>query len=370
MANDEAELQRTPLYEEHRTLGGRMVAFGGWEMPVQYSGINDEHYAVRNEVGVFDVSHMGQIEVEGDDAFLFLQMLLPGDVADLGVGQVMYSVMCNEQGGVIDDLEICRLGEKKYLLVVNAGRIPHDVAWVRARAQPFSALEILDVSAQTAMLAVQGPRAEEVVATLTGDLAYDLGYFHCAQIEIDGKQLLISRTGYTGEDGFEIICPRDNIGTIWDQTLREGAKACGLGARDTLRTEMGFSLYGHELDEESNPFEAGLSWVLKLDKEENFVGKEALCLLKEEGKYLRRVGFKMIEKGIPRSEYTICDEAGNEIGVVTSGTHSPTLGIGIGMGRVKPGARKKGTSLLIDMRGKLRRAEVVSLPFVPSRVKR
>lgn len=370
MNAENGELKRTPLYRAHLAAGGRLVPFGGWEMPVQYSGINAEHRAVRSRVGVFDISHMGQIEVGGADGLAFLQYLFPGNIAQLEMGKVMYSVMCNERGGVIDDLAVYRLDEKKYLLVVNASRISADLEWVEERSTAFTAVEIGDVSLQKGMLAVQGPQAEELLADLLGNRVRAVAYYCSFQDEIDGMKIMVSRTGYTGEDGFEVICPAEQVGKMWHRIIEAGATPCGLGARDTLRTEMGYSLYGRELNEESNPLEAGLGWVLKLDKEEDFVGKQALLALQKEGKYRRRVGFKMSEKGIPRPQYSVCNEAGEQIGVVTSGTQSPTLEMGIGLARVEREARKRGTNLLIDMRGKLRRAEVVRLPFVPSRVKR
>lgn len=364
------EPRQTPLRAAHLQSGARLIEFGGWEMPVQYRGINEEHQAVRTRAGLFDVSHMGQILVKGPGGLAFLQHLLPPDLGSLAVGRLGYAVMCNERGGAVDDLLVYRLGELEYLLVVNASRLEQDLAWITQQVGPFSGVEIADRSPETGMLAVQGPLAAQVVEGLGGAAALRLNYLQCTAAVLAGEEVLISRSGYTGEDGFEILCSVGSLNRIWEGVRHQGAQPCGLGARDVLRTEMGYCLYGHELSAERTPFEAGLGWSVSLGKEGEFIGREALKTQWEQGGYERLVGLKLAEQGIPRPDYQVLDEGGAPVGRVSSGTYSPVLQRGIALAYVDPRYRSPGTRLLIDLRGKARRAEVVRLPFVPSRIKR
>ena len=269
-------LRRTPLYEVAVAEGGRMAPFGGWEMPVQFKGIRSEHWAVRQEVGLFDISHMGRIAISGERGLAFLDSLLPARVRELTIGQMLYAPLCNEQGGCVDDLVVYQLAQQEYLLVVNASRKAADWQWITSCAAGWSDVKIEDLSDEKGMVAVQGPRAAVLIEALAGPASVALEYYRCAVMEIAGIQALLSRNGYTGEDGFEIMCPADQVAELWAKLRAAGAQPCGLGARDTLRLEMGFCLYGSELNEQTTPLEAGLAWTLDLEKEANFVGAEAL----------------------------------------------------------------------------------------------
>ena len=368
MENKPERLQRTPLYEAAVAAGGRMVPFGGWEMPVQFKGIGVEHRAVREDVGLFDIGHMGQFSLSGAEATAFLNYLLPGKITQLHIGQMLYAPICNEEGGCIDDAVVYRLAKDEYLLVVNASRISEDWQWISRWAKGKANLQIADLSREKAMLALQGPRAESMLAQMVGGVVVDLGYYRCTKRAIDGCEVLLSRNGYTGEDGFELVCAADKVIDLWHKFTDAGAEPCGLGARDTLRTEMGFCLYGHELNEQITPLQAGLAWTLDMDKE--FIGSTALRAQREAGNYRRLRGFRMLERGIPRPEYAVLDERGLVIGEVTTGTHSPTLEMGIGLAYLDRGAGKIGRQIYIDVRGNKRLAEVVKLPFVSSGVKR
>ena len=363
-------LQRTPLYEVAVAEGGRMVPFGGWEMPVQFEGIRSEHWAVRREVGLFDISHMGRIAISGERGLAFLDSLLPARVRALTIGQMLYAPLCNEQGGCLDDLVVYRLADQDYLLVVNASRKAVDWQWITAHAAGWSAVQIEDLSDKQGMVAVQGPRAAALVEALAGPASAALGYYRCAEMEIAGIPALLSRNGYTGEDGFEMICSADQVAALWAKLRAAGAQPCGLGARDTLRLEMGFCLYGSELNEQTTPLEAGLAWTLDLEKEANFVGAEALRGQRTAGGYRRLRGFRMLERGIPRSDYPVFDQRGEQVGIVTSGTHSPVLGEGIGLAYLQRGVQKIGTEIYIDMKGRQQPAEVVKLPFVSADLKK
>ena len=292
-------LRRTPLYEVAVAEGGRMAPFGGWEMAVQFEGIRSEHWAVRREVGLFDISHMGRIAVSGERGLAFLDSLLPARVRELIIGQMLYAPLCNERGGCVDDLVVYRLAEQEYLLVVNASRKAADWQWITARAADWSNVLIEDLSDDKGMVAVQGPQAATLVESLAGPASVALGYYRCSVMEIAGIRALLSRNGYTGEDGFEIVCPADQVAALWAKLRAAGAQPCGLGARDTLRVEMGFCLYGRELNEQTTPLEAGLAWTLDLEKEANFVGAEALRAQRATGGYRRLRGFRMLERGIP-----------------------------------------------------------------------
>ena len=363
-------LQRTPLYEVAVAEGGRMVPFGGWEMPVQFEGIRSEHWAVRRAVGLFDISHMGRIAVSGERGLAFLDSLLPARVRELTIGQMLYAPLCNERGGCVDDLVIYRLAQQEYLLVVNASRKAADWQWITARAAGWSNVQIEDLSDEQGMVAVQGPQAAALVEALAGPASVALGYYRFAAMEIAGIRALLSRNGYTGEDGFEIMCPADQVAALWARLRAAGAQPCGLGARDTLRVEMGFCLYGRELNEQTTPLEAGLAWTLDLEKEANFVGAAALRAQRTAGGYPRLRGFRMLERGIPRPDYPVFDRRGKQVGAVTSGTHSPVLEEGIGLAYLQRGTQKIGTEVYIGMKGKRQLAVVVKPPFVSSALKK
>jgi aminomethyltransferase len=374
-------LKRTPLFAAHQKLGARLVEFGGWEMPVHYSSIIDEHQAVRKAAGLFDISHMGEVRVQGRGAATFLNYLLTNDITKLGVGQGQYTLMCNERGGVVDDLYAYRITENEYLLVINASRIEPDVSWMEQQLAVFpgrSDVQLANLSEQYSAVALQGPRVIEFIdrcfpgpssggtpVARPSDLKKNqLGIF-----TFNRTIIYLGRTGYTGEDGFEIIAPNDSIEPIWDHLLAQGHAFClqpaGLGARDTLRTEVCYPLYGHELDEETTPLEAGVGFFVVLDKPD-FIGRSVLTEQKKNGVSKRCVAFKMVDKSAPpRPHYPIWSSgsAGQRIGEVVSGTQSPSLGIGIGMGYVPPTFAAPGTAIEIEVRGKRFLASVVQKPI-------
>jgi aminomethyltransferase len=361
---DASELQRTPLHGEHLRLNGKMVPFAGYEMPVQYpSGITAEHNAVRTAAGLFDVSHMGEFEVRGERRFDFVQHVTTNDVSKLEVGQAQYSTMVNERGTVIDDLLVYRFPEH-LMLVVNGSNRPKDWAWVSRHAAAFG-VEVADRSDDIALLALQGPNAQRILARLTDADLDAIRYYHFAEGQVDGVPAVISRTGYTGEDGFELYVAAADAAALWRRLLEVGAEdglvPCGLGSRDSLRLEMGMALYGNDLDEDHTPLEAGLGWVTKLGKGE-FVGREALAAQKEAGVQRKLVGFRLKERGFPRPHYAVSHE-GRVVGEVTSGTLSPTLGEGIGMAYVSAELAQPGTELGIVIRDRAVPAEVVKPPF-------
>ena len=366
----EAAGKRTPLYDIHRQLGARLIHFGGWEMPVSYSGIIEEHQAVRAHAGLFDVSHMGEIVIRGPQAEATVQYLTLNDVRTLEIYHLQYSAMCNEAGGIIDDLTVCRLAADHFLLVVNASNIDKDFAWIKQHLKPGA--EAHDVSAAKALLAIQGPDAEAILQRLTTADLPQLRYYHALPATLDGLDTLVFRTGYTGEDGFEILVDALPAPTLWQALMRAGQNVpllpVGLGARDTLRLEARYLLYGTDMDETTNPFEVGLNWITKLDKGD-FIGREALSRLKAEGVPRRMVGFVMQERGVPRAHYRVLHHD-QPIGEVTSGTMSPTLGQAIGTALVHRDYAKVGTAFAIDIRQKSVKAHVVPSPFVPRRVKR
>ncbi len=364
------ELRRTPLWEAHRAAGARLVEFAGWEMPVQYRGINEEQQAVRNRAGVFDVSHMGKVLLEGSGALRFLQHLLPPDLGRLGVGRIAYAVMCAPDGGALDDLLVYRVGQTAYLLVVNASRLDDDLNWISCQAGAFQGVGIDGSQELSGILAVQGPLAETIVGGLFGHRPLELDYLECAQLEWSGTPLMISRSGYTGEDGFELICPNPALAQLWGELVALGAQPCGLGARDVLRTEMGYCLYGHELGTKLSPLDAGLAWSVDLGKEPAFVGQHSLRRQQEAGLKQRLVGLRLEEQGIPRPGCRLLDGQGLTVGTISSGTYSPSLERGIALAYVAPSVRRPGTDLWVDLRGRSRRAVVVRTPFVPSRIKR
>ncbi len=341
-------LLRTPLYERHVSLGARMVPFAGWEMPVQYEGVIPEHRAVREDCGVFDVSHMGEIEVEGPLARELLQSLLSNDLDRLEVGGAQYTLLTNEQGGIVDDLIVYRLEGGRYLLVVNASNKDADYEWVKDRERPGS--DVRDVSDRYALLAVQGPRSLERLGL------DEAPAFTFAMGEIDGIECMVNRTGYTGETGVELMAMTEDAESLWDAVLERGATPAGLGARDTLRLEVCYPLHGNDISPETDAISAGLGWVCSLDKD--FTGVEELRRVKAEGPARKLAAFVMQDPGIPRQGMRIA-----EGGEVTSGSHSPMLDKGIGMGYVATEHSDPGTSLTIDVRGRERRAEIVKKPI-------
>lgn len=358
--------KKTPFYEKHLALGAKLVDFAGYLMPINYSGINHEHKQVRENVGVFDVSHMGEFFVEGEQAENFLQSITTNNVKTLLDGQAQYTAMCYPDGGIIDDFLIYRFNKNKFMLAVNASNIDKDYAW--AKKHLLKGATLSDHSDEIALLAIQGPNTLKVLEKLTDIKLKDIPFYHFCEGNLAGKKMLISRTGYTGELGFELYHkPSDSL-EVWDAIFDAGKdigiEAVGLAARDTLRLEMKYILYGNDIDKDTNPLEAGLGWITKLDKDD-FIGKEALLKIKEEKPFQRLIAFKMIDRGIPRQDYElyIGDE---KVGKVTSGTMSPTLKIGIGMGYIKRELAKVGTEIQMDVRGKRLKAIIVKPPFVDS----
>jgi aminomethyltransferase len=354
-------MKETPLYSRHKALGAKVIDFGGWAMPVQYSGILDEHKRVRERAGLFDVSHMGEVTFAGPRAAEAVQRLVTNDVGKLADGAAMYTVVCLPSGGIVDDCIVYRRGAADYLIVVNASNIDKDVAWFKDNVGGLC--EVTDRSAETALLAVQGPAAVGLVAGLADRPLAEVKSFHFADATIAGVAATASRTGYTGEDGFEIFCAAGDAGRLWDALLEAGKGVLapiGLGARDTLRLEARLCLYGNDIDAEHTPLEAGLGWVVK---GRGYIGEEALARQKAEGIRRRLVGFVMKERGIARHGYPILDAAGQPIGEVTSGTTGPTVGAAIGMGWVPSDKSEAGQHLVVDCRGKPARAEIVKGPF-------
>ncbi len=350
-------LRRTPLYENHVAAGANLVDFAGWEMPVQYEGVRSEHLAVRSGVGVFDVSHMGEVETSGPGALDFLQRVLSNDVAKLEVGGAQYSVLCREGGGVLDDLFTYRLADDRYLTVTNAANHERDLAWFRDHAGDFDA-EVEDAIDRYAMLAVQGPRARGVVAGLSSTELPDR--MRTATVELNDAEALVCGTGYTGEDGVEVLVDPGAAPALWDALLEAGAKPAGLAARDTLRLEVCFHLYGNDLMEERGPIEAGLGWCCR--EETEFLGADAVAAVRAEGPEEKLAPFVLTGPGIPRQGNAVV--LGDEkVGVVTSGTLSPSMEVGIGMGYVRADLAAPGTEIEIDVRGRRRPARVESKPL-------
>jgi aminomethyltransferase len=353
-----ATLRRTALFDRHVEAGAKIVDFAGWEMPVQYEGVRPEHMAVREAAGIFDVSHMGEIETSGPQALELLQRLLSNDVAALGVGGAQYSVLCREDGGILDDLFTYRLGSERFLTVTNASNHEADLAWFREQAEEYPQAEVADRIDDWAMLAVQGPLAREIVqASADSPLPARMTL---ARRRIGGAEMLVCGTGYTGEDGVEVLCRPEQAVDLWDQMVRRGARPAGLGARDTLRLEVCFHLYGNDLSVERGPIEGGLGWCCKEDT--GFIGAEAVRGVRERGAEEKLIAFKLDGPGIARQ--------GNPViggGEVTSGTLSPCLDVGIGMAYVPAERSTVGTPIEIDVRGRTRPAIIAKKPFVPKR---
>jgi aminomethyltransferase len=356
-------IRRTPLYDAHLKAGGKLVEFAGWQMPVQYSGLMQEHRAVRTAAGLFDVSHMGEFRVTGSGAESFLQGMTPNDVAKLQPGRIHYSGLLTEQGTYVDDLLVYRLAEDEFLLVVNAANAAKDLEWLQRHNEAGVSLE--DVSSNYGLIALQGPKAAAILAGLTSTDLTALRYYAFEQGEVDGRAAILSRTGYTGEDGFELYLAPEDTPAVWERLLEvggpEGLLPAGLGARDTLRMEAAMALYGHEIDDTITPLEAGLQWVVKLEAGD-FIGRQALVEMKEAGLARKLVGFNVEGRGIARQGHKVVVE-GEEVGFVTSGTFSPTLEKALGMAYVPVSMAAAGTPLSLEVRGRLIPAVVVDLPF-------
>uniref|UniRef100_UPI0039A404AF glycine cleavage system aminomethyltransferase GcvT n=1 Tax=Ornithobacterium rhinotracheale TaxID=28251 RepID=UPI0039A404AF len=358
-------MKKTALNAKHIALGAKMVPFAGFEMPVQYSGVNQEHMVVREKVGVFDVSHMGQFRIKGEKALDLVQKITSNDASKLKMNQAQYSCMPNEKGGIVDDLIVYKIADDEYFLVVNAGCLDKDWEWVNK--QNNFGCQITNESDDTSLLAVQGPKAIEAMQSLTDVNLAEIPFYHFKIGKFAGvDNVIISATGYTGSGGFEIYFPNEYADLMWDKVMEAGKEygiePCGLAARDTLRLEKGYCLYGNDISMETSPLEAGLGWITKFTKD--FIGADVIKKQKENGVERKLVAFKMLDRGIPRHDYEIVDAEGNLIGKVTSGTQSPILKEGIGLGYVKKEFSKIGSEIYIKVRNKSLKAEVVKLPFV------
>lgn len=361
-----SEVKKTPLNEIHREAGGKMVDFAGWEMPIQYEGIVAEHKKTRESVTLFDVSHMGEIHFQGNDALANLQNLTTNDVSTLEIGQVQYSMLLYPNGTMVDDITVYRLAESHYFLCVNAANITKDYEWIRS--QLVGEVDCENRSDTIGQIAIQGKSAVKIVEALVGESLENLGYYWFKETTLAGKSILLARMGYTGEDGFEIFCDRDDTVSIWQALMKEGEpfgiSPAGLGARDTLRLEVCFPLYGQDIDDQHHPIEAGLGRFVVLAKDD-FIGKDAIVAAKKEGLQRKLIRFTLSVRGVPRPHYKLYDETGERcIGEVTSGTSSPSLGQGIGMGYVEKAYSKIGTAILVEIRKKKVPASIVKPPFV------
>lgn len=357
-------VQKTPLFDEHVRLGAKMVPFAGWNMPVEYKGLREEHNNVRKNVGLFDVSHMGEIRFTGPKALETLEWITTNLVSKLKAGEAHYSLLQNDQGGLVDDIIVyCVEPNVNYMVCVNAANIDKDFAWMQKQNR---GAQITNESAQWAQIAVQGPKAPALIEKVLGIPASTMKPFKFVESKFQGHKIIFATTGYTGEAGGEVFIEAPGAVALWNSLLKDGAdlgvQPIGLGARDTLRTEMKYSLYGHEIDDESNPIEAGLGWVVKA-KDKDFLGKAKIMDPVAKGLRENLVGFKVVEKGIPRQGYNLLDEKGEKIGIVTSGTLSPSLEVSIGIGRVAASHSAVGTPLWVDIRGRKIKAEVCPTPF-------
>ncbi len=359
-------MKKTALYDVHLDLGAKIIDFGGWEMPVQYTSIIKEHKAVRNQAGIFDVSHMGEILISGEQSKELVQRLITNDAAKLTKGQIVYTPMCYEDGGIIDDFLVYRLDFDKFLLVVNASNISKDLRWMKKIGDFFENVKVEDKTDYYSLIALQGPISREIINPLLKDDISDLKFYNFINTEVAGIEAVVSRTGYTGELGFEIYLNSENAADVWEALMErgkdKGLKPAGLGARDTLRLEKALCLYGNDIDESTNPLEAGLGWTVKFDKED-FSGKESLEKIKEKGIERELVGFIMSERGIPRHGYKIIID--NEVvGEVTSGSYSPTLDENIGLAYIEKEYARKDTEVQIRIRKREVKARIVDTPFI------
>ena len=354
-----SESKKTPLYQNYVDSGAKIVEFGGWAMPVQFTSIKEEHNAVRYEVGMFDVSHMGEISIKGNDASKFVQYLLSNDTNNLTDTKAQYTALCNEEGGIIDDLVTYKIGDNDYLLIVNAANTDKDFAWVQKHAPKFD-VEVSNVSNQFGQLAVQGPKARDLVSGLVDIDVSEMKPFDFQQnVTLFGKNVILSQSGYTGEDGFEIYCEAKDTVDIWNGFIEHNVVPCGLGARDTLRLEAGLPLHGQDLTESITPYEGGIAFAAKPLIEEDFIGKSVLKDQKENGSERRTVGLELLDKGIARTGYPVLDLDGNEIGEVTSGTQAPSSGKSIAMAIIKRDEFEMGRELLVQVRKRQLKAKIV-----------
>jgi len=357
-------MKNTALTHIHESLGAKMVPFAGYNMPVQYEGVTAEHETVRNSLGVFDVSHMGEFLLEGPNALALIQKVTSNDAAVLTNGRAQYSCLPNENGGIVDDLIVYKFNDEKYLLVVNASNIEKDWNWISSHNTVGASMK--NLSDDYSLLAIQGPKAVEAMQSLTSIDLSAINYYHFEVADFAGiEHVIISATGYTGSGGFEIYCKNSEVEQVWTKVFEAGAafgiKPIGLAARDTLRLEMGFCLYGNDINDTTSPLEAGLGWITKFTKE--FTNSENLKKQKEAGVTKKLVGFELIERGIPRHDYEIVDAGGNNIGIVTSGTMAPSLGKGIGMGYVTKEFAAEGSEIYIQIRNNRVKSKVVKMPF-------
>ena len=354
-------MKKTSLYQSHLAIGAKMVHFAGFEMPMQYTGVVNEHFAVRHKVGIFDVSHMGEILVSGPNAIDLIQYVFSNDAQHLDVGQAQYGYMPNAKGGIIDDLLVYRIDSQSYLLVVNAANIEKDWNWLLTHNKVFGA-SLQNQSDQWSLIALQGPQATSVLAKLTNTDIGSIPFYRFVYGKVAGiDQVLISATGYTGSGGYELYVPNEGAEKIWNSLIQNGAEPCGLAARNTLRIEMGYCLYGNDIDDTTSPISAGLSWCTALSKD--FVSKDQIEKQKVDGVSKKRVGFIVNERGIPRQTYGLVDESENDIGIVTSGTQSPCLEKGIGIGYVDREKAIVGNIIYVSIRNKQVPATITSLPF-------
>ncbi|MBC2372161.1 glycine cleavage system aminomethyltransferase GcvT [Listeria booriae] len=355
------ELKKTPIFPLYEKYGAKTIDFGGWDLPVQFQGIKAEHEAVRTNAGLFDVSHMGEVTVKGAGSLDFLQKMLSNDISKLKPGKAQYNIMCYETGGVVDDLVVYMIAENDYLLVVNAANTDKDYEWLAEHATDD--VNVQNVSLEYGQLALQGPNAEAVLAKLTDADLGALGFFGFVDnVEVAGVRALVSRSGYTGEDGFEIYTKAEDAPAVWEAILKEDVLPIGLGARDTLRFEANLALYGQELSKDISPLEAGVGFAVKLQKEADFLGKKALIAQKEAGLTRKSVGIELIDRGIPRHDYKVF-AGGKEIGIVTSGTQSPTLGKNLGLALIDIDYTALDSLVEVEVRNKKLQAKVVPTPF-------
>ncbi|MBI3812761.1 MAG: glycine cleavage system aminomethyltransferase GcvT [Nitrospirae bacterium] len=362
-------MKRTPLYEEHKKLGAKIVPFAGWEMPLSYTGVLEEHRATRSAVGLFDVSHMGRIDVIGPAAAALLDRVATSPVRKLAVGGMQYALACNEQGGILDDIMIYRFGEQRYFVCANASNAEKIFQWLAKQAAGFSDVEVTNRSAASAQIAVQGPRSRDLMRPLTEAALDLLKLRHCVEAKVAGVPMLLSRSGYTGELGYELYLPAGRAREVWETLVHKGSayglKPCGLGCRDTLRLEMGYPLYGNDMDETTTPIEASLEFAVDLEKTD-FIGRGVMVRQKENGIARKLIGFELSQRGVPRHGHKILSGE-QEIGLVSSGNHSPSLNKGIGMGYIRTAFAKAGGEVQIDIRGNAVPAVISERPFYKKR---
>lgn len=363
----ENQIQKTCLHDRHVKLGALMSPFAGFDMPIQYAGITEEHNAVRGHVGVFDVSHMGEVRVKGPDAYKFVSHIFVNDVTGAPDGQIFYGMMCYENGGTVDDLLVYKVNDEEYFLVINASNIDKDVAWIKKNAEGFNVM-VEDESPVYGELAVQGPEAEETMERVLGLPVKDIPFYNFKTFKVPGEEIIVSRTGYTGEDGFEIYGSHDYTINVWDKLMEAGVQPCGLGCRDTLRFEVGLPLYGDELSEDISPIEASLSMFVKLDKPE-FIGKEALARQKAEGVKRRIVGLELEGNAIPRHGYPV-EVNGEQVGEITTGYRSISTGKSVAMAMINKPYDKLGTEVEVRIRKKTFPAKVVKKRFYDKNYKK